>query len=117
MRRETSMRTKETIPRCSFCLNSTRTELVRAGGRDFWICSACVQQPVVEDLVEGSSVCTFCQRRITSRWATFRGKPRSPAVARRGHLLCSGCLTVCADIIAEDRAFAASRRNRSRGSS
>jgi hypothetical protein len=38
-------------PACSFCSARPPAELVRAGGRDFWICSACVNRPVVEGAI------------------------------------------------------------------
>ena len=96
-------------PACSFCGAKPPSELVRAGGRDFWICSACVERPVVED-IDGSDIrCTFCEegfRQIPGSGALVE---RQVVVARHGAVLCAECLQVCRQIISEDRALRARR--------
>jgi RimJ/RimL family protein N-acetyltransferase len=42
-------------PACSFCGAKPPGEFVRAGGRNFWVCSGCVARPVVEDIEEAQA--------------------------------------------------------------
>src|SRR4029453_12364118 len=98
------MKETEWDPACSFCGVRPPAELVRAGGRDFWICSKCVEQPAVED-IHGSDVrCTFCEERIRQLPRSGALVDRHVAAARRGAVLCTECIEVCRQIISEDRA-------------
>jgi hypothetical protein len=102
----------ERDPTCSFCGATLPSELVRAGGRDFWICSACVERPPVGDIFGSDVICTFCEKqaRQMNRSGTFR--EREVAAAHRGVVLCTECIQVCRQIISEDRAIrAASTRD------
>ena len=82
---------------CSFCGDSRRDRLIRAGARDRWICWRCVARPVAEDVVQEGRPCTFCEEPID-------GHARSIVIARRGAVLCNECLRVCFQIIKEERA-------------
>lgn len=92
-------------PACSFCDFGSNGELVRAGERDCWICSQCVDQPIVEDSVAPGTLCTFCEQPVGQPVALWRGAARTVAGARRGVVICSDCLPVCVGIVAEDRAL------------
>lgn len=96
-------------PACSFCGARPPSELVRAGGRDFWICSACVERPAVEDIDNSDVRCTFCEERIRHTTGSGVSAERQVAVAGRGAVLCTECIQVCRQIISEDRAFRARR--------
>jgi hypothetical protein len=76
-------------PACSFCGAVPPAELVRAGGRDYWICAQCVEEPVIEDRVVDGTVCTFCEK------PTLASVGRTVVAARRGAVLCASCLVVC----------------------
>ena len=90
-------------PACSFCGATPPAELVRAGGRDYWICAQCVDEPMLEDTVPTGIVCTFCEEPIRA------SAGRNVVAARRGAVLCSSCVEVCVQILAESRALRAAR--------
>jgi len=103
------VRETEWDPACSFCGARPPSELVRAGGRDFWICSACVERPVVEDVAGSDVRCTFCEEPVRQIAASGASVQREVAAARRGAVLCTECIQVCRQIISEDRALRARR--------
>lgn len=96
-------------PACSFCGARPPAELVRAGGRDYWICSHCIDEPVIEDRVVPDAVCTFCEKSIRRSRSVSETAERQVVAARRGVVLCNECVRLCAQIIAEDRARRAQR--------
>jgi hypothetical protein len=98
-----SLGNSEWKPACSFCGSEVDRGLVRAGGRDYWICSLCVDRPTVEDSVAPGTPCTFCEWPVRKATSLLRGAVRTVAAARRGVMICSECLPVCAGIITEDR--------------
>jgi hypothetical protein len=97
----------ERDPACSFCGAGLPSELVRAGGRDFWICSACVERPLVEDIGGSDVACTFCEKQIRHIGGSRAFVERQVAAARRGAVLCTECIQICRQIISEDRAIRA----------
>src|SRR6266571_2204839 len=103
------MSSVEWKPACSFCGSGTNGELVRSGGRDYWICSMCVDRPTVDDSVAPGTLCTFCERPVEKVAGLLRGAIRTVAAARRGVMICSECLPVCVDIITEERGLRARR--------
>jgi hypothetical protein len=103
------MKQTEWDPACSCCGARPPAELVRAGGRDFWICSACVERPLVEDM-DGSDVrCTFCEERIRQVAGSGAAVERQIVAARHGAVRCRECTQVCRQLISEGRALRASR--------
>jgi hypothetical protein len=88
------MRNKKWDPSCSFC-GSREEPLVRAGGRDYWICARCIENPSVEDSREDGSRCTFCEEPVN--------EARPGAAARRGVLLCREYLQVCNHLLTQSR--------------
>jgi hypothetical protein len=101
---ECSMSDTEWNPACSFCGAMLPVELVRAGGRDYWICSRCIDQPTIEDRVAADAVCTFCEEPIAGCPTSLRSVSRKVVAARHGAVLCSDCIDVCTHLIAEGRA-------------
>jgi hypothetical protein len=91
------MTATDKVPTCSFCGSTRLDQLIRAGGRDYWICWRCVAGPVAEDVVQDGMPCTFCEQPINA-------VDRTIVIARRGAVLCSECLRVCFQIIKEERA-------------
>ena len=94
-------------PACSFCGATRLADLVRAGDRDYWICSKCIEHPVLEDELPGDVICTFCLQVISRR--RDGSSPGDIVVARRGAVLCQDCLQICVQLIAEGRALRARR--------
>jgi hypothetical protein len=90
-------------PACSFCGATPPAELVRAGGRDYWICAQCVDEPMVDDGIASGAVCTFRQEPILA------SAGRDIVAARRGAVLCRSCIEICAQLLSESRALRATR--------
>jgi hypothetical protein len=95
-------------PTCSFCGARPPAELVRADGRDYWICADCIDHPVIHDSVSPGTLCTFCQVPL-SDGSGASGAARVAVAARRSTVLCSECLPVCVHLIGEGRALKARR--------
>ena len=88
-----NMWNRQSDPSCSFC--GSRTEhLVRAGGRDYWICGGCIDCPVIADSLM-TQRCTFCEQPLSVT--------RPAVAARRGTVLCRDCLPVCIQLLDEAR--------------
>lgn len=96
--------TPEGEPACSFCGARPPAELIRAGGRPFFICAECVESPRVDESTEVGMLCTFCEQAISCGKTPHARPLRAVAVARRGLRLCRECLQVSVQILAEDRA-------------
>jgi hypothetical protein len=96
--------TPELEPACSYCGAQPPAELIRAGGRPLFICAECVESPQVDEATEAGTQCTFCERAISPERTPHSRSSRPVAVARRGRRLCSECLQVSVQILAEDRA-------------
>jgi hypothetical protein len=95
--------TPEPEPACSFCGARPPAELIRAGGRPFFICSTCVEQPRLEDPVTSDALCAFCELPLTGTRVRAGTVRRVVAVSRRSLMLCDECVRVCVQILAEDR--------------
>lgn len=92
-------------PACSFCGGQQR-RLIRAGGRNFWICAECIRTPVVTEAIEPDTLCTFCRE---SPHSGPDGNPREVVGARSGAVICADCLTVCVQLLEESERLRSDR--------